>query len=176
MSGTYDPDASHAEYIGCFQVRGFFHDPLGYFYDPNHNLLSRDMNIDPALYAVGTMYALSGDIAEGLATLPLALRDFGSGEDIAMGGILRAFNASMYDDRRLCAQSCTLSMIAMDIVTNDDMYRVDEDLCSNQDVTDLTCFTHIHTNVSCQLKSMGEPRLIPSKWDLSVDHDYLRGQ
>ncbi len=156
-------------------MRGFFHDPSGYFYDPNHNLLSRDMNIDPALYAVGTMYALSGQIAEGLATLPLALRDFGTGEDIAMGGILRAFNVSMYDDRRLCAQSCTTAMIAMDIVTNDDMYRVDQDICSDQDVTDLTCFMRIQDNTSCQHQSSDIPPLLPPKWDLSVDHDYLKG-
>ena len=69
-----------AEYIGCFQVRGFFHDPSSYYYDPNHNLLSHDMHIDPALYAVGTMYAVSGKVAEGLAALPLALRDFGPNE------------------------------------------------------------------------------------------------
>lgn len=72
-----------AEYIGCFQVRGFFHDPGSYYYDPNHNLLSRDMHIDPGLYAVGTMYAVSGRVAEGLPALPLALRDFGPNEGMA---------------------------------------------------------------------------------------------
>ncbi|KAK9844782.1 hypothetical protein WJX74_006800 [Apatococcus lobatus] len=136
----------HAEYVGCFQVRGFFHDPHSYYYDPNHNLLSRDMHIDPGLYAVGTMYAVSAKVAEGLAAMPLALRDFGPNEDIAMGGILRALDVTMFDDRRLCAQTCTSSMIGMDIVTNDDMYRVEQDLCSDEDVADLTCFMRIQNN------------------------------
>lgn len=194
----------HAEYVGCFQVRGFFHDPGSYYYDPNHNLLSGDMHIDPGLYAVGTMYAVSGRVAEGLPAMPLALRDFGPNEgmlilkvaaaplmtvklcsanraddrvpfaDIAIGGILRALDVCMYDDRRLCAQTCTSSMIAMDMVTNDDMYRVDMDLCSNEHVKDLTCFTRVQNNASCQHQTFTEPPLIAPKWDLSIDESYFQ--
>ena len=90
-----------------------------------------------------------------------------------MGGILRALDVAMFDDRRLCAQSCSASMIGMDVVTNDDMYRVDKDLCSDRDVADLSCFTRIHANSTCRLESKTEPPLIAAKWDLSVDAGYF---
>lgn len=90
-----------------------------------------------------------------------------------MGGILRALDVNMYDDRRLCAQTCTPSMIAMDMVTNDDMYRVEMDLCSNEDVANLTCFTRIQNNASCQHQTFMELPLIAPKWDLSIDHGYF---
>ena len=89
---------------------------------------------------------------------------------------MRALDVPMFDDRRLCAQTCSSSMIGMDIVTNDDMYRVEKDLCSDQDVTDLTCFMRIQNNASCQQHTNIEPPLIASKWDLSIDDGYFTQQ
>lgn len=67
----------------------------------------------------------------------------GATADIPMAGILRALDVNMHDNRRLCAQTCTPSMIAMDMVTNGDAYRLEMDLCSNEDMAILRCFMRV---------------------------------
>ncbi|KAK9834060.1 hypothetical protein WJX81_006707 [Elliptochloris bilobata] len=102
-----------AEYIGCFKVRDNSENRLRLrthrWYDPHHELFEGDASF----YAEGPFYVLPGPTIDGIVRSGLTVRMGGPNEDIMTGWLMKAFNVSHYDDRRLCYKRfCDPALIA----------------------------------------------------------------
>eukprot|EP00884_Botryococcus_braunii_P015751 jgi/Botrbrau1/285/Bobra.0022s0253.1 len=104
-------DTMGAGYIGCMQQRNNQlamtlspEDPL---YDPHHAIYDGD-----STYAADTGFlAVEGRVVDGLLQSGLSLR-VGGHADTMVGWVMKAFNVSHFDDRRLCyTTSCDSRMV-----------------------------------------------------------------
>ncbi|CAK0758913.1 hypothetical protein CVIRNUC_002657 [Coccomyxa viridis] len=105
-------DEEDAEYIGCFKIRNVADERMtvrGYrWYDPHHMIFVGD----DSRYAEGPFYAVRAALISGILRSGLTPR-MGGPEDSMVGAMMKAFNVSFYDDRRLChMKGCTDTMIA----------------------------------------------------------------
>ncbi|KAI7840006.1 hypothetical protein COHA_006271 [Chlorella ohadii] len=101
--------ALHADYIGCMKTGPVIKSPKYRWYEPQHTLIGAEY----FAHAWGTIYVLSGRVAADLAAMrDGALRHFAN-EDVTIGSWLLAFNASHYDDRRLCEAGCSEKSLAV---------------------------------------------------------------
>ncbi|CAL5227119.1 g10028 [Coccomyxa viridis] len=109
---THQWDEENAEYIGCFKIRNVADARSTMrterWYDPHHMVFVGD----DSRYAEGPFYALRAPIISGILRSGLSPR-LGGPEDSMVGAMMKAFNVTFYDDRRLChMEGCTDTMIA----------------------------------------------------------------
>ncbi|KAK9908931.1 hypothetical protein WJX75_004855 [Coccomyxa subellipsoidea] len=102
-----------AEYIGCFKVRDNADNRLRLrthrWYDPHHELFDGD----GSRYAEGPFYVIEGHLIDGIVRSGLTLRMGGPNEDMMTGWVMKAFNVSHFDDRRLCfKRTCDETVVA----------------------------------------------------------------
>lgn len=92
-----------ADYIGCMKRGHVRSSPRLRWYEPEHALLGDEY----FTHALGTAYAVRGSVARRLVSLPAGagLRRLAN-EDVSVGLWMMAFNASFFDDRRLCSPAC----------------------------------------------------------------------
>ncbi|PRW20177.1 putative beta-1,3-galactosyltransferase 12 [Chlorella sorokiniana] len=101
--------AVHADYIGCMKTGPVIKSDKYRWFEPQHALIGSEY----FAHAWGTIYVLSGRVAADLGAMrDGALRHFAN-EDVTIGSWLLAFNASHYDDRRLCEPACSKSSLAV---------------------------------------------------------------
>ncbi|EFN52007.1 hypothetical protein CHLNCDRAFT_10529, partial [Chlorella variabilis] len=99
-----------ADYVGCMKTGQIIKSPRYRWYEPQHAVLG---GASYFTHAWGSVYVLSGRVALDLAAMrDGSLRHFAN-EDVTIGSWLLAFNATHYDDRRLCETNCTASSLAV---------------------------------------------------------------
>ncbi|KDD72366.1 galactosyltransferase, partial [Helicosporidium sp. ATCC 50920] len=109
MSALAQWSRLEADYVGCMKQGEVFSAPNFRWFEPQHALLGGHY----FTHAWGSVYALSGAAAQQLLDLPLAsLRHFAN-EDVTVGAWMLALNATHYDDRRLCAETCKPGAVAV---------------------------------------------------------------
>ncbi|KAK9902787.1 hypothetical protein WJX75_005995 [Coccomyxa subellipsoidea] len=187
-----------AEYIGCFKCRGRSRgnasaDPEARWHDPHHRIFEEDNS----RYAEGPFYALRGRVISGILRAGLVPR-LGGPEDMMVGALMKAFNVSWYDDRRLChMEGCTSAMIGFkwDHAVRDYMdpsLRTPTLCCLSQrtsqqtppvdECTDpsqyhqegLRCLHLLHMDATCAAPALTNGQLALSTfYDYTVDHGWI---
>ncbi|KAK9905686.1 hypothetical protein WJX75_004632 [Coccomyxa subellipsoidea] len=186
-----------AEYIGCFKIRNVADtrqaDPSHRWYDPHHMIFLGD----DSRYAEGPFYALRGSIIRGVLRSGLTPR-LGGPEDMMVGAIMKGFNITFYDDRRLChMEGCTEKMIAYkwDHAVRDFMDKTKRfptlcclpqnrslqlppvDECTNPQKyheEGLRCLHTLHTDTACATPTLTDGILpVFSYYNYTVNHKWI---
>ncbi|CAL8466460.1 g5996 [Coccomyxa elongata] len=186
-----------AEYIGCFKTRrsrgNTTADPTQRWHDPHHRIFEEDHS----RYAEGPFYALRGRVISAILRAGLAPR-LGGPEDMMVGALMKAFNVTWYDDRRLChMEGCTPAMIGFkwDHAVRDFMdheLRAPTLCCLSQassqqvppvdECTDpsqyhqegLRCLHLLHTDATCASPTLTDGQLpLSTFYNYSVDHQWI---
>ncbi|KAK9840978.1 hypothetical protein WJX81_003632 [Elliptochloris bilobata] len=190
-------EESGAEYVGCFKIRNAADERLAQrshrWYDPHHKVFLGD----DTRYAEGPFYVIHGRVIEGIMRSGLLPRA-GGPEDLMTGWLMKAFNVSFYDDRRLCfMEGCTPSMLAFkwDHAVRDYMdpeNKFQRTLCcldkahsfeGRDECTDpsrahaegLRCMHVLHTNPNCATPTLNQENELPmySYYDMSSDWEWV---
>ncbi|KAK9828752.1 hypothetical protein WJX72_001925 [[Myrmecia] bisecta] len=99
-----------AEYVGCMKTGDIVTSPEWRWFEPQHQMLGSKSYFT---HAWGSIYVVSGAVAEDLASRrPGSLRQF-TNEDVTLGSWMLAMNITFRDERRLCENDCTATSIAV---------------------------------------------------------------
>ncbi|EES19194.1 hypothetical protein BDA96_09G077800 [Sorghum bicolor] len=101
--------AQHKTYIGCMKKGPVVNDPNMKWYESSWELLGNEY----FMHASGSLYALSSEVVEALATTKSdSLRMFDY-EDVTVGAWMLAMNVKHEDNRAMCDSICTPTSIAV---------------------------------------------------------------
>ncbi|CAD6342938.1 unnamed protein product [Miscanthus lutarioriparius] len=99
----------HKTYIGCMKKGPVVNDPNMKWYESSWELLGNEY----FMHASGSLYALSSEVVEALATAKSdSLRMFDY-EDVTIGAWILAMNVKHEDNRAMCDSMCTPTSIAV---------------------------------------------------------------
>ncbi|CAD6334363.1 unnamed protein product [Miscanthus lutarioriparius] len=99
----------HKTYIGCMKKGPVVNDPNMKWYESSWELLGNEY----FMHASGSLYALSSEVVEALATAKSdSLRMFDY-EDVTIGAWMLAMNVKHEDNRAMCDSICTPTSIAV---------------------------------------------------------------
>ncbi|PWZ10367.1 putative beta-1,3-galactosyltransferase 12 [Zea mays] len=99
----------HKTYIGCMKKGPVVNDPNLKWYESSWELLGNEY----FMHASGSLYALSSEVVEALATAKSdSLRMFDY-EDVTIGAWMLAMNVKHEDNRAMCDSVCTPTSIAV---------------------------------------------------------------
>jgi len=99
----------HRTYVGCMKKGPVVNDPNMKWYESSWELLGNEYFV----HASGSLYALSSEVVEAVATAKSeSLRMFDY-EDVTVGAWMLAMNVKHEDNRAMCDPTCTPSSIAV---------------------------------------------------------------